>query len=82
MQFINPANRIPTEQMIELLMDCHERELMRLPAFEASTTCHSAGLIRRNFLSTIMCNYKDRVYIGLRTTQHGRDFLDRYCQIL
>ena len=81
MQFINPTARIPTMQMIQLLMDCHERELMHLPAFEASTTCHAAGLIRRNFLNTAMCNCKGKAYIGLRTTQDGRNFLEEYLKL-
>jgi len=38
--------------MIEVLMDCHERELLKLEPFEAGSIKHAKGLIVRGLLNT------------------------------
>jgi len=41
-----------TKQMLELLMDCHERELMHMPPYDVGIITRSRGLIKRKLLTT------------------------------
>ncbi len=68
--------RPPTKQMIEFLMECHERELMNLSPFEATKT-GVKGLIDRQFISTEY--FRDETgkrYLGVFITENGRKYLE------
>ena len=45
-------NRAPTKRMTEVLMDCHERELLKLDPYEASMIPSVAGLVKRGLVTT------------------------------
>ena len=62
--------------MIELLMDCHERELMELPPFDVSNAKNARGLLKRNLLTTAVYKREDgKSIICLYTTKLGRNYL-------
>lgn len=39
-----------TNKMPEILMECHERQLMNLDTLDAPTTCHCKRLINREMV--------------------------------
>ena len=41
-----------TSHMLEILMDCHERELMNLEPFDVASLHYPNGLIERGLLET------------------------------
>ena len=62
--------------MIELLMDCHERELMDLPPYDTSNAKYARGLLKRNLLKTAAFKRDDgKSIICLYTTKLGRNYL-------
>ena len=70
-------NRIKplTKPMLELLMECHERELMKLTPCEA-TDRGAKGLIARRLITTEF--FKDengKRYLGVYVTNEGRNYL-------
>lgn len=74
-------NRIkpPTKQMIEFLMECHERELMNLNPCEA-TERGARGLIGRQLLRTqYFVDEKGKRYLSVIVTDVGRNFLREVC---
>lgn len=65
----------PSAQMIEFLMECHERELMNRPPCEA-TERGAKGLIDRKFLKTeYFFDEKGKRFLGVLITSEGRSFL-------
>jgi len=66
-----------TNRMTDILMDCHERELMNLPPNRA-TMRYAAGLLKRKLLmSQVYKDSRGKNIICLYTTQAGRDYLDK-----
>ncbi len=53
--------------MVEVLMDCHERELLRQEPFEAGSVKHAKGLFDRGLLNT-----------KLHTKENGKTFVAVY----
>jgi len=65
----------PTRQMIEFLMECHERELMNIQPCEA-TDRGAKGLIYRQLVATeYFVNEKGKRYVGVTITKEGRNYL-------
>jgi hypothetical protein len=65
----------PTRQMIEFLMECHERELMNLHPCEA-TDRGAKGLIDRQLVVTeYFVNEKGKRYMCVNVTKEGRNYL-------
>ncbi len=66
-----------TATMLELLMDCHERELMNLEPHEVASTHYSSGLIRRGFVAIKpYITQQGKKYIAMYITNSGRSFLN------
>jgi hypothetical protein len=63
-----------TKGMIELLMDCHERELMNLP-LNHGTVKYAGSLLKRKLVTSKVCSQDKGGNIYLYTTQLGRDYL-------
>jgi len=65
----------PSGQMIEFLMECHERELMNRPPCEA-TERGANGLIDRKVVRTeYFTDEKGKRFLGVLITNEGRSFL-------
>ena len=57
----------PTQKMVEVLMDCHERELLHLEPYDAGSVHFATGLIQRGMIGT-------RAYI----TEKGKNIMAFY----
>lgn len=70
----------PSGQMIEFLMECHERELMnRLPC--EATERGAKGLIDRKLVTTeFFFDEKGKRFLGVLITNEGRNFLKEILQ--
>ncbi len=67
-----------SEFMLDLLMDCHERELLKLKPHEAGTTRYCKGLIIRGFLTLKECKTeKGKIINGLYVTDLGKRYLEK-----
>ena len=65
-----------TNGMIELLMDCHERELMKMPPYDITNVKNSKGLLKRKLLTTEIYKRNDgKNIMCLFTTKLGRNYL-------
>ena len=65
--------------MLEVLMDCHERELMKLAPLEVASTSNSKGLIIRGMLEVREYFTKENKKIyGLFVTRSGKNYLKRH----
>ena len=76
-EYINAEKpRRLTKLMIELLMDCHERELMdQTPPDACSQT--AAGLIRRKLVTVApYINEKGKTIMSIYISYHGKRFLN------
>ena len=72
-------NKPPTEEMIDMLMDIHERELMKMPPIEATGGSRTKGLMLRNLVTTFEYTKKPNVHVtSLRLTTRGYNFLKNY----
>ena len=62
--------------MLEILMDCHEKELMNIDPNEVASTHYSTGLIKRGFI-TIQpyVTKKGKRYFAMFLSNAGRNFL-------
>ena len=62
--------------MIETLMDCHERELMKLEPYDACTVPHCKGLMQRGLLGTkIYVTEKGKAITACYVTYKGISYL-------
>ena len=62
--------------MVELLMECHERELMKHEPCDFANTHYSRGLIERGLLETKdFFTQKGKQIKGLFITGLGREYL-------
>lgn len=65
-----------TKQMIEILMDCHERELMNQPPLNASSV-NVLALIRRKLISVEpYINEKGKTIMSIYITYEGKRLLN------
>ena len=63
-------------RMIEILMDCHEKELMNLEPCNAGTLKYSKGLINRGMLkAAYYSSNKGKKIVGLYVTHLGKAYL-------
>ena len=66
-----------SEQMLETLMECHERELMKLEPCEVATTKHAKGLVQRGLLTTkFYTTEKGKNILALYLTELGFRYLN------
>ena len=71
-----PSLKKPTKNMTEVLMDCHERELMKLDPHEVSAIPSFTGLFKRGLLNASPYITKDgKNIIGAQLTVLGKKFL-------
>lgn len=75
----NAAKTRPlTSRMLEILMDCHEKELMNLEPSEADTVRFVTGLIDRGMLSTkTYITNRNKKIIAFYVTHTGRAYLNK-----
>jgi hypothetical protein len=65
-----------TQHMLDLLMDCHERELMHQEPCDIGAANHSEGLLRRRLLEAKRFTTETgKQIIGLFVTDLGRKYL-------
>jgi hypothetical protein len=65
-----------TARMIEILMDCHEKEMMNLEPCTVFTLHNAKGLIDRGMLSSKpYITVKGKKIIAFYVTQLGRTYL-------
>ena len=70
--------KYPTPIMIELLMDCHEREILKMPTCEALEE-GAKGLLNRNLVKLKdYFNEKGKKYFAIFLTEEGRLFLKNH----
>lgn len=68
-----------TTKMEELLMDCHEIEILKLAPYEAGSVPYARGLIERGMLGTkFYINEKGKRIVCLYVTLLGREYLKRF----
>ena len=66
-----------TKQMIETLMDCHERELMNLEPYDVGSLYFATGLIQRGMLGTRPYITKSgKKIIAFYVTVQGKAYLN------
>lgn len=69
-----------TNNMIEMLMDCHERELQTKEPCDTYHTQFAKGLVTRGLFTSRM--YKSpttkRTYMAFFITEKGKEYLKRY----
>jgi hypothetical protein len=79
-QLRNIIHQIPrlTQHMLDLLMDCHERELMHKEPLDIGTANHAEGLLRRKLLEAKkFTTEKGKQLMGLFVTNLGREYLGK-----
>ena len=65
-----------TQHMLDLLMDCHERELMHKEPFDIGTAIHPEGLLRRRLLEAkTFTTETGKQMMGLFVTDLGHKYL-------
>ncbi len=65
-----------TKYMEELLMDCHEREILKQDPCEVASTKHTKGLIDRGLVDVkYYTNSKGKKYLAIFVTDLGRNYL-------
>lgn len=63
--------------MAELLMDCHERELLNLDPYDVGTVPYIGGLILRDLvMAHPYMTQTGKKIMGLFVTNKGRAYLD------
>jgi hypothetical protein len=68
----------PTKIMVEVLMDCHERELLKTEPMEAFTVPSLAGLVKRGMVnSRSYITQSGKRIIAIFITYSGRQYLNR-----
>jgi hypothetical protein len=69
-----------TSKMIEMLMDCHERELLNLEPCDINNTKIAKGLLTRGLFSAAMYQSKTtgKRYMALFVTTKGKEYLKTY----
>ena len=66
-----------TDRMLEILMDCHEREMMNLEPREAGSIQFAGGLVDRGMLGTrTYVTSKNKTIVAFYVTQLGRTYLN------
>ena len=71
-------NKPLTNRMLEILMDCHEREMMNLEPCDAGTVPFVSGLIDRGMLNTkTYVTKNNKKIIAFYVTHLGRAYLSK-----
>ena len=80
MQRISTDKILPlTHHMIELLMDCHEKELMKQEPCDVGTTLYAGGLLARGLLEVKpYLTPKGKRIMALYVTELGREYLNAF----
>ena len=72
----NTMTRPLTNHMLEILMDCHERELMNLEPIDVGSLPYCTWLIQRGMIGTkIYITEKGKKVIASYVTNAGRRYL-------
>ena len=67
-----------TQHMIELLMDCHEKELMKQEPCDVGTTLYAGGLLARGLLEVKpYITIKGKKIMAMYVTDFGREYLSK-----
>ena len=77
---VNRAQKIKrlTKHMLEVLMDCHERELMKLEPCHTTNTRYIRGLIERGYLkSKILIAETGKRIVVFYVTELGAEYLSK-----
>ena len=64
-----------TKKMIEFLMDCHERELMKMSPSEATQGGAKGVLIRGLVIPALFVDEKGKSLMCVRITNKGKEYL-------
>ncbi|HUS01705.1 MAG TPA: hypothetical protein VMY77_08260 [Chitinophagaceae bacterium] len=65
-----------TQHMLDLLIECHERELMQKAPCDIGNTSHAQGLLRRKLLDAKKFTTETgKQIMGLFVTDLGRKYL-------
>jgi hypothetical protein len=69
-----------TKNMIEMLMDCHERELLNQEPCDINNTRIAKGLLTRGLFTASMYRSKitGKSYMALFITPEGKEYLKAY----
>lgn len=69
-----------TPAMLEMLMDCHERELLFREPCDTYKTQSAKGLIQRGLFTSKMftSSISKKTYMAFYVTQKGKDYLEWY----
>jgi hypothetical protein len=69
-----------TPKMIEVLMDCHEKELLKHEPCGSYNTRYAKGLITRGFFEPLMYSSKvnGKKYMAFIVSKAGREYLAQY----
>ncbi|MCP9750566.1 hypothetical protein [Ferruginibacter sp. HRS2-29] len=69
-----------TPAMLEMMMDCHERELQTLEPCDTYKTQSAKGLIQRGLFTSRMYTSPTtkRTYMAFYVTQKGKEYLEWY----
>ncbi len=66
-----------TKIMVDVLFDCHEKELMNEDPCDVGTTRSAKGLIERQLLTTkIFVTSSGKAVMSLYLTELGREYLE------
>ncbi|MEO6455496.1 MAG: hypothetical protein ABIN97_15560 [Ginsengibacter sp.] len=67
-----------TSRMIEILMDCHERELMNVEPCHSTNTKYIKGLIERGMVTTkLSVNGNGKPIVTFCVTNVARSYLNK-----
>lgn len=66
-----------TKKMKELLMDCHEREILHQAPYSIYYTQTAKGLVTRGLFYVKQYLASDKPYMGFYITQLGIDYLEQ-----
>lgn len=69
-----------TAKALEMLMDCHERELLGQEPCDTYRTQTAKGLVMRGFFTSAMYTSKitSKTYMAFYVTEAGKEFLRNY----
>ena len=69
---------VMTRQMLETLMEVHEREMMKIDPLDATRCLSTAPLMRRGFLGTrTHFDSTGKKYIAVYVTRKGKEALSK-----
>ena len=73
---VNFLQKPPTKKMTEVLMECHEREILKLDPYEASMVPSIGGLVMRGLVTTqVYITKQGKKIHALFITREGKNYL-------